>query len=50
MIAFLTTLFRPARKHTSCADLLPLDDVWLRRGNASRLIARAAQTSVHAHG
>lgn len=31
MFGLLTTLFRPVPRRPSCADLLVLDDAWLRR-------------------
>jgi hypothetical protein len=44
MKSFLAALFRPTRKHDTCAELMPLDDAWLRRA-----AARSALVSVHSH-
>jgi hypothetical protein len=49
MKTFLAAFFRPARKHDTCAELMPLDDAWLRRAaaEAADFAARSARVSIH---
>jgi len=48
MKTFLAALFRPVRKHDTCADLMPLDDAWLRQAaaEAAAFAARSARGSI----
>jgi hypothetical protein len=48
MKTFLAALFRPVRKPDACADLMPLDDAWLREAaaEAAAFAARSARVSL----
>lgn len=49
MKSFLAALFRPLRRHDTCAELMPLDDAWLRRAaaDAADFAARSARVASH---
>jgi hypothetical protein len=46
MFGLLTALFRSVPRRPSCADLLLLDDAWLRRADAAGRAAIAARRSI----